>query len=112
MPPWLRQTEVLGYATSRLLLIRLFQVTTIGSIAACLAQPSRGLFASFSSSLPTKNPASSTWPSAAGPRVSSVRDAPTLAATRWWDGDVGSVPPAAATFRSPREPSFTIPRLP
>src|SRR5436309_8333446 len=39
----------------RLLLIRLFQVTTIGSIAECLAQPSRGLFASFSSSLPTKN---------------------------------------------------------
>jgi RpiB/LacA/LacB family sugar-phosphate isomerase len=45
---------------SRLLLIRLFQVTTSCSVEACLVHPSRRLSASFSSSLPTRRPASST----------------------------------------------------
>ena len=87
-----------GEAISILLLIRLFQVTTTCSVRACFARPSQRRSASFSSSSPTRRPASSTWPRAAGPRVTSVRDVPTLAATRWWDQNAGSVPPVATSL--------------
>src|SRR5713101_2665304 len=79
--------------TRTLMLIRLFQLTARGSVAECLVRPFPGLFASFSFSSPTKRPARSTWPRAAGPRATSAPDARTIAVTRWWDEDAGSAPP-------------------
>src|SRR5216684_4168507 len=72
---------------------------TRSSVAGCLVRPFPRLFASFSFSSPTKRPAKSTWPRAAGPRATSAHDARTDAVTRWWDEDAGSAPPVVT--RSP-----------
>src|SRR3984893_6655437 len=65
-----------------LMLIRLFQLTARSSVVGeCLVRPFAGLFASFRFSSPTKRPAKSTWPLAAGPRATSAHDARTIAVT-------------------------------
>src|ERR1700730_18833999 len=64
------------------MLIRLLQITTRSSAdGECLVRPFAGLFASFRFSPPTKRPAKSTWPLAAGPRATSAHDARTIAVT-------------------------------
>jgi len=59
---------------TRLLLIRLFQLTRGGNMSGCLAQLFQKPYGSFNRGLPPKKPVSNTSPNAAGRMASCVRD--------------------------------------
>lgn len=94
-----RGRKVIPTVASRLVLIRLFQQTTSGSVRGCRARHFRRLCANSSRSLLAKKPANSIWPLAAGRMASCVRDAGAGGPMNWRDQDTGNVPPVGAKFR-------------
>ena len=82
----------------RLLLIRLFQQTAIGSMNECLAQDFRRPCGSFSRSLLPKRPASGIWLPAAGRMALCVRNAEIGGLINWRTSDDGSVQAVGTKF--------------
>jgi hypothetical protein len=90
---YLRKAGRLRFHVSHLLLIRLFQQTTTGSMNKCLVQDSPRPFASFGRDSLRRRPANNIWPPAAGRTVSCVRKAVTSGRMNWQTLGVGNARP-------------------
>src|SRR5271170_169755 len=81
-----------------LLLIRLFQQATTGSMNECLGRDFPKACGSFNRRLLRRKLANSTWPPAVGRMASCVRNVETDAHMNWRTSDDGSVPDAGTRF--------------
>jgi hypothetical protein len=83
--------ESLQAGISRLMLIRLFQQTTSGSVDECRVRRFRRRYVSFSRSLPAMRLARRTWRTAAGRTASCAPGAEIGAPMSWSNSGVGNV---------------------
>jgi transposase len=88
-----------AHLASQLLLIRLFQQTTSGSVGGCPGRRFQRRCASFRRSLPVKKPAKSIWLPVVGRMASCVLDVRIGVPMNWWDEGAGNVSPVGTRFR-------------